>query len=440
MPVNKNKHPERLENSPLFNSENTQSTIHPEKLEFARFSELQKVESNAKTSKIIIYMMVVVVLGVGSALFIRNIVLNSIDNYDANTSSQDITNTKNISSFEETGFILNIVSKSDNNAVNVPNVSDFKDSQEIILGDTSAADNSFEVNTIQYDKYTNFSRLTFKFQERGAKLPPIKIQYNKFDKTLNITFPEAVAFDEKLTKETQVDKLVKKIYQKSQNSYLIELTETISYRPVILDGNFVVDMISTVNLSKLSQDTPNNINNKPSSKTETKTINGTTGSTSQEDPNKPNPPHYKNKFSQNKQFVSSKVLDNNIKHDNYWVWDEGSFFELSFGETNKLGEDYIPNAVAYYDSDNKDKVILVLEVENLAQAVLSNKKKLSANDIQNISGINMSGTNFVAVELVSFVNGKATYNIELKRKSDFQLLTQENYTKTTQIISVQIKD
>ena len=83
---------------------------------------------------------------------------------------------------------------------------------------------------------------------------------------------------------------------------------------------------------------------------------------------------------------------------------------------------------------------MYIEIENLTRATLPGG--ITADEIATKTSVNMAGANFVELSLVEFnqTTGKAIYKIELKKKANFQLLTQETYLGDTQILSVQIKD
>jgi hypothetical protein len=429
--------PDGIARSPLFNDD-LPSTIHPEKLEFSRFSELQKSESSAKTGKILVYIFIVIALGVGAALIVRGTIINNNNPATTNTSSTtaDTAATKTTEVANSNGIKLDIVAKSDSTVSNLPKKEDFRDNANLALGDSSVESSALNINSIHYQKLTSFSRITFNISGNEGKLPLVNLAYSPVEKSLKVFFGSMAKFTDEVKKSVSVDGFVNNMtFNEATNSMEIYLKEAFKYRIASLSGNLVIDLISQKELDKL-----NTITNTTDNTQNNTVISNSSNTNSSTDTNKPAAPFYENSFSQNKQYISSAVKDNSISQDNYWVWDQGSFFEISFGQSNKLGDEFVPNAVAYFDKSNTQKTILVLEVSNLEQPVLITKKTLTAADITNKTGLSLAGANFISVELISFEKGVAKYHFELKNKADYKLLTQDTYDGTTQILSLQLKD
>ncbi|RMD77464.1 hypothetical protein D6810_00860 [Candidatus Dojkabacteria bacterium] len=424
---------EGIQKSPLYSE--MPSTINPEKLEFKRFSEMQREEPKNETGRILLYIFLVVVFGVGAALVVRSVILNNNQSESDTTALSTKNGVKNNDIIID-DYTLNIVTKPESEAKNVAQNLEYKDSPALVLGDSTIDPSKVFLKKIEYTRYSTFSRTKFNFEAEGNKLPIINIEYSSTGRSITVLLNSKLTVSEGLKKVKKVDSFLKSIeFLSDKNSFKLNVSEAFKYRIYFDSGSLVLDLKSIEEINKVSNSQGSNTNtNNPSSSTPV-------SSPVTANENRPSAPFYVNKFSQNTQYISSNVSGNVILQDNYWAWDEGSFFEISFGKSNMLGENYIPNAKAYYSKSITDKPVIILEISNLSQAVLSTKKVLTAADIQAATGISSLGNaNFVKIELKEFKDGTAKYEIELKRKSDFKLLTQKTYDSTTQIVSLQIKD
>lgn len=431
---------ETIERSPLIGD--MPSTINPDKLEFSRFTDIQNEESGSNPIRILIYIVVVVGVGVATALIVRNLIVSN--NTQLDTNSQDTlaqTEAPQTETAAKQTFVLSTIARPDNTVINIAANEDYRDSSSLTAGESELALPEVSLDKIDYTRLTTFSRLVFNFSGNDQRLPQTNISFSQTERKLTLNFGQIGNIDSGLKKNTPIDNFVRSAsFIPASNSFEISVSEAFRYRVTNIEGNLILDIKSVREIEK--PETTTATNNQTDSATTTPTNNQTnTGqTTAQPQAGAPAAPFYENEFGRGTQFVSSNVNTSTLIHNNYWAWDEGSFFEFSLGKQGMLGDDYVPNSKAYFDESVTDKVILVWEISNLSQAALSTKGTLTAEEIQSTIGISLAGANFIKVDFVELKDGKATYKIQLKNKADFKLLTQTTYDKTTQIISLRIKD
>jgi hypothetical protein len=453
MPVTK-KVGDQIETSPLLHDRLPQptkpapahSTINPDKLDHARFSEMRDSESEGSSVRIIIYVVIVILIGVGSALLIRTLIANNQQSTQNETATDNTTTPA--SAMEETpedsAMMINTSIVEDDKALNLAENADYIDSALLTVGDESVDLASASLETIEYTDYTTFSRVVFDMDTVEGTLPKTNVTFDSSTSTLTVEFVDLDNINLELQDEFEVDSLVSDIaYNEELNVFEIMLSDPSKYRVLADTDNLVVDF-KTLDELAIVAETPSTDTSTEEDEDTDATDSTTTPPAAAPAPvadaSKPAAPFYENEFSKVKQYVSSALTTNTISHNNYYVWDQGSFFEFSFAEDNKKGDSYVPNAEAYMEmKDNKP--YLFVKVSNLAQAVFTTKS-FNAEEVSAKNGVNLAGANFVKVSLESFEKstGTALYKIELKRSADYRLLTQDTFDGKTQILSVQIKD
>lgn len=405
------------------------STINLEKMDKSRFSEMKEMESENSSLRIIVYVLIVIVIGVGLALLVRQLIANQQP--PSNSNQNPVSNPVSSNSALE----LSTTGVSDTLATNVAKNEDYLDSALLTLGDEGVDMESTSLDKIRYTDYSTFSRMIFDLSSSTAKLPKVNLAYDASKLTLTVEVVDLVQIASSLRADLDVDSLVSEIrFDKVNTKYIIFLTEKFKYRVYADKDNLVIDFKTLTELAKPEAEeeepvTPPTAPTTPVTPVVPPTTSG----------NKPAAPHYENSFSQTKQYVSSAVTGATITLNNYYVWDEGTFFEFSWAEEGEIGDDYVPNASAELVTEGGVNYIDVT-IENLKGANLSNG--VTAAQIESVRGFSMAGANFVGVTRTSFdvATGKAVYRVELKKKADFQLLSQETYDGNSQILSIQIKD
>lgn len=431
MPKIQNKEP--LEESPLMNRNSVKSTINPDRLEHARFTDIRDLDDDGTSPvRIIIYAVIVIIVGVGAAIVVRNLIANNqVDNDQQTEQAQD-----NDEPSQEEFVVLSLTPKADSSANNLASNEDYVDSSIVTLGDATLDMTNVELNKIEYTRFTTFARTTFVLTGNNQKLPKTNITYSAANDALTVQFIGLENINESLKDTVIINDIVKDIsFDESDSSFTLKFSKDSKFRVAQDLGSLLIDVKTVDELSKPDTQTP--VANDDEEEEEPETPVAPPSS----DPSKPSAPHYENAFSQNKQYISSSVTGNTLGFNNFWIWDESTFFEFSLGQTNAKGDNHIPNATAYY-KDEDSKTYLYLEIENLSSAPFSQTQSRTIENLIETTGATIapSQVNFVKVDLVSFSGGKAVYRIEVKHKSDFRLLTQETYDGTTQIVSLQIKD
>lgn len=421
---------DQMEESPLMSKSTPQSTISPEKMEKSRFTEMKDLEEDkANPMRIVIYAIIVIVIGVGLAFLVRTLINN---NNQGSTDTEETTDTEE--DVEETSaFEISLSPKNDTAASNLAANEDYTDSEIATLGDSTIDMTAVGLDTISYDRYETFARTIFVFSGNSGKLPKTNVTYSATEDELRVEFEGLTSINGELLVTEEISDIVDSIsYDTQASEFVIVFSEDSKYRVFNSGGNLAIDVKTLEEINKPEEVVPPTTDDEEE---ETSTTPPTSNGT------KPAAPHYTNSFSQSQQYVSSSVTANNIGFNNFWIWDEGTFFEFSLGMTSAVGEQYIPNATAYYEEED-GTTYLMLEVENLSNAPFSQTMSRTLQDLVSASGasINPDTVNFVKVDLESFSGGKATYKIEVKNKANFQLLSQTTYDNTSQILSIQIKD
>lgn len=428
-----------IDDTPIFPG--LHSTINPDKLDEARFTEIRENENDSNPMRIVIFVIVVIVIGVGAALIIRSAFGNNTQNTDNQQTTDDTNNNETVT---PSALTINTTVKSDSLATNLSKNTDYIDAETTQIGETlSMIDVSLD--KINVDRYTTFARLSFTFSGNAQKAPTTKATYKASTDNLTLEFVGLTKINNDLKTSVNVNNLIKSLaYQTDSAKYQINFEEDSKYRLFQVNGVVIVDVKTEKELAK---DTTTEDTTEDDSSTDTNTDTNTdntptnTNNNTSNNTGKPAAPHYTNEFSQIKQFISSKVSGNKVALNRYFTWDEGTFFEFSFGQNGSVGDDFIPNSTAYLE-EKDGKNYIVWEIENLSQEVFtsSNATSRTAGQIEEVTGVGLSAANFVRIDLVSYQNGMAKYRIELKKKADFKLMTQKTYDGKTQIQSLQIKD
>lgn len=426
---------EPMEESPLANRP-LHSTINPEKMDQTRFSEMRDLEEERTSPmRIVIYAIIVIIIGVGAAFLVRTLISNNQqpNNNQTQQPSQDEPEEE-----EPSSYVVSLTPKNDTTATNLAKNSDYVDSATVSLGDATLTMTNVALEAMKYDRYTSFARLTMDLNGGGSKLPKTTINYDSAKNQLTVAFQGLTKITEELLEEKSINDIIDSISYDTDNSYfVIKFSEKSKYRVVQSGGDLIIDVKTLTELAKPETQTPVADDEEPGTTPPTTTPPTTTPPSG----TKPAAPHLENPFSQNTQYLSTAVSTNTLGFNNYWIWDEGTFFEFSMGQTDVVGDQYVPNTTAYLKEES-GKNYLYLEVENLSNAPFNQSKSRTLEELVQTSGaaVDPAKVNFVKIDLVSFTGGKATYKIELKKKADYKLIAQKTYDDSTTIISLQIKD
>jgi hypothetical protein len=427
---------EEFDESPLVSRPTLHSTINPDRLEHNRFTEIRDLENEGNSSpvRIIIYAIVVILVGVGTAFLARNLFLNN--NQQPTETEQENTATDDEDSNDQiTALNINPTIQSDSSATNVASNSVYSDAAQATLGSTSQSMDNVSLAQISYAKYTTFSRVIMNF-EGNTSLPKVNVTFDADDNVLTISVPNLTDIAAQLKSQVNLNDVVESIaYSAENNTFQISLSEDSKYRVADASGDLLIDFKTVAELNKPeSSTTANGTNN-------TSTNNGSTTTNTSSNGTKPAAPFYTNAFSRDTQYISSSVNTNSIAYNNYWIADYNTYFEFSLGQAETNSESAIPNVKAYMQ-DEAGKSYIYFEIENLSNApfVISRGKTMEQILSETGAVINPDSVNFVRIELLTFENGKATYKIELKNKADYKLVSQVNFDEVTRVTTIQIED
>lgn len=415
-------------------SQSLQSTIHPERFDMSRFSDMQEKEEGP--FKVVFYVVGVIVIGVVLALVVRQLISNNQTPLTDNT-NQTSTETGQQASRVE----INTSVKSDADATERPLENDFGKVKQVSAGNVSAQVGSFAIDTISYNKFTSFGRVDMKIVGLSSisNFPALKFEFADNGKLLKISMPTGYSLDNNLvtelvTEASEVGDLLSSIvYTSASNTIELRFREEVLYRILPAVSKLVIDF------------KPVNETSADETVDETETATDEEALTPELPVNTPTAPttgvNYTNEFSRVEQFIKSKVTGNTIAFNNFYYEDTGSFFEFSWGITNQANENVIPNVSAkpiVIDGVNYIEVkISNLSNEPFALAGLANL----GTDLL-YTGINLSAANFVRVDRTSYENGVATYRVRVKNISDFRIVADTTIGDPTpdQVINLQIRD
>lgn len=405
------------------------STIDPTKLDQNRFSQIQRMESGDSSIKIILFAISIIVVGVLLVLFIKNASTgNQVTTTSAPESNPVVSNTNNY-------YVISTTKKADATAVKATEDDQYTDSATLSGGDSTLELSNISLSKIIYTSYTSFDRIVFDLTSISGKLPKFMVEYDSLKNMLIVSLPNLTNIESELKKDVTIGGLVKEIRFDSVNSrHLIYLSENFKYN-VFIDGT---DLIIDVKA--------NSTEVTPTPEVTATPVVTPTPSPVATDTNKPEAPFYDNEFSQNTQYISSNVTGNTINTSTFTIEDTGTYFEIALLAKGFTGEQYNPNVKAYLTTKSSVNY-LVIEVENIQTTFMNNAgspyyQNISATKIQENIGVNMSAANFVNMAFVSLSNGKAKYEIELKKKADYKIKVDsiDVLGQNSQGLIIQIKD
>lgn len=410
------------------------STINAEKFDDARFSEIRQMEKETSPLRIILFVVVVILIGGGGVLFFRNLISNDQTTNNTNTSTEADND-----AIQETqsSYVIDTSPIRDSQAVNAPKNSEYDESALITVGQST--DTQADLSRILYSRFQTFGRLTFDFTTEDKKLPKTTINFESTANRMIVSFAGVSTVNEGLKMDQVVNDIVKEIrYNEADNSFIILFEEKTRYVPVNDGDNLILNFKTVDELTNPTvEETPSEQEDEEPEEVETEEP------TTPADTNKPAAMHVDNEYSQNKQYVSSNVSTNKIAHDVYYFDNYVNSYQFSWAQKNAIGDEFVPNAVAYYDtSAPTGKVHLMVEISNLTQEIFQRNgvEELSISDIESKTGVSTSGSNLEKIELLSFENGTAKYRFVLNKKSDFKLWVDKTIDNTTGTISVTIKN
>lgn len=450
------KNSRTLSDSPLLNNDAESSvlhsTIHPERLDMSRFSDrMIEEEEEGSPLRIIIYVVVVIAIGVGLALGVRYLISQNNNQQNNNNNNQQPTTTGNETPQGSELIKVNTTALADNTAQNAPADDSFGESETTVVGTGLVAGTKAALQEINYQKYTTFVRITFTFKDLGAnnEVPSAIWGFQPNNNRITIAFDRALNMPTSgINPTTNINDLARDVTANLEDKeFMIQFTKPIEYRVAVVSNTMVLDVrekgttTPTTDGSETPTGTDTTADGSDSTDGEDTTTdttgsdNGggsTTGTTTTG--GTPTSNNYTNEFSQNPQTISNtKISGNVMAYNETFFGDTGPFFEIAFGERYKLGDTAIPNAKAEYVTTD-GKTYIKLTIQNLASFEFTD---IQASDMPQI---NLENANFVGAKRESFSNGTAVVMIEVKKKSNFKLLSEPTLSGQTQVTAIQIQD
>jgi len=422
--------PKKIEESPLLSGSSDSrgeggkmaSTVHPERFDMTRFSERRDEEESS--FRIILYVIVVVAIGVGLALLVRYLISN-------NTESTEDTPEDTTEEVEESAFDINTLTQADSLAEDAPTEADFTTAEETIIGSEEAVASGLNLSAIAFDRYTTFARLEFTLDgvTEATEVPITTINYDASAQEIEVILDADITVDTTLTTTETIAEVVETVsYDGITNTFSIFLSDETPYVATTTATGFRIDLQAEDESADedTTEETPETSEDE-TSETETE----------EPDPNRPTGVSYDNDFGSDKQFITSEVTGNTIAQNTFFYEDAGEYFEFAWGSTNKVGDDYVPNATAEYVTEGGTSYIEVT-LDNLSEEAFQNYN-ITGTNLDN-TNLDLSATPFVRVDRVSFEGGTATYRIQVSRQTTFRLFSEPTVDGTTQVIGIQIRD
>lgn len=419
----------REHNSPMhdggFGSDSADGNdrLHPERFDMTRFSERQDEEESS--FRIVIYIVIVILIGIALAFAARFFITRQSDTDE----TPNPTETQ-----EETNAAVTISTNpiSDELAENAPANSDLVDSALVSIGSAEITSSNFEVTRFIYDRYETFARNIFTLRTTDgteSDFPRVNVEFNPTANTIKVIFAEDTIINEDLMELIGINDTVTEVtYSSADNSFLLVLAEESKYRVWTNNLDLIIDVRTLEDIE--------NIENAPDQEVPP-------AAPVEEEPVVETPPatggtlNLMNEFSRSKQSVTSLVSGNTIGHNEFFYGDTVEYFEFAWGSRNNVGNDFVPNSTAELVTEGS-KSFIEVTINNLSSEAFE-QYGISGTALTT-GGINLSEANFVRIDRISFANGTAVYRIELKRPSDFRIISETTIGGATQVVSVQIKD
>jgi hypothetical protein len=396
-------------------------------LEPVRFSRRQDLEKHdSPIGKIMMYIVVVVLVGVGLTLLVQSYITSQNANTDVVATDTEPTPVVTIPNATIATAVL-----ADSAASSV-NKNELFTSSDLSLGSSSNDASGVNISLLDHEVYTSFTRTSWTLEGLKSGLPASKISYSAADKTVTVTFNGVANVDTGFLEEILVDvgnvESITGTKTDSGITFVLQLSASSKYYAFIVGGNKVVLDIKTdsqLNLPATPVATPTPSPAPAPAPTPTPTPVATGDA--------PAAPHYDNTMSQSKQYVASKVTGNSVYNDTYFYVDYGDSFQFSWAFRN-TGEMSIPNASAELKTDTDGTFYIEIKINNLAQDLLAALGKTEPT-----VSIPTTSTNYESMQLKSFTGGVSTYNLNLRHKGDFRLHSTQTY-EGYQLLGIQLKD
>jgi hypothetical protein len=414
------------------------SNLHPEKLTYAKFSEMRRSLDDDKMTvgRLILYVVLVIAIGIALTIGVQSYI-----RYQNDQQNQANNNPSTISQPVQSIIKVNSEFQSDNRAQPPILAADkFSDKNVAIGTDITAAGPFNSWNSLKYDRYNTTERLTLEFGIE-VKDPKAVVSYSATDKVLYIDIDKLATSKTELKPGTELIKLatdttaVKTVQNSSTGNKLrlsVYVSEPIKFTALYSSGKLIVDIrqadLVTGNTMPVASAPVATTTPSPS----------TTPTTTVPAGEKPAAPFYDNKYSKATQYISSSYTGNKLRIWNYTYRDYGDRYEFKFrvkDDGSKVNP-MKPNVKAYLNGNANDPKLYV-EVSNINWEILN---KSNANCFDNVGYGNVKR---ICGKFEADKN-MVTYTIDLYKLADFELDSIENSTvdpsRPGEVIWLKIKD
>lgn len=428
--------------SPEIGGDHPDHSVHPDRLEMSRFSDMQEDEEPRNYMRIIIYVVGVVAIGAAAALGVRYFLLS--DSTEEDETEEVADEEDNDPAVDTNPLQVRNTVLTDDQATSVSEKDDFKTAELLTFGDSDVAVADVEFAGLLVQPYESFTRVTMTVNGADT-VPASELTFDESENILVVDFPDAMAVVDGLAfseAETIGGLIESVVYDSTDATYTFQLSESSLYNLQVDDRRIFLDVVTeeefeTYNVTEQStgQTTqPSTDEDEEPADDSTNNSNQQQQDTTQEtQAQRPEGTNYENNFSTNRQFVTNVLEGNTINYNETFYEDAVDYFEIAWGSRNNVGVDYIPNASAELMTDEAGPYIQVV-IENLA--TIPPQQTL---DESNIS-ISLASANFTSLELQSFEKGTATYRVNLKTEAEFKLFTTTTVSGATQVLALQIRD
>ncbi|MDQ6985411.1 MAG: hypothetical protein Q9M91_01510 [Candidatus Dojkabacteria bacterium] len=421
-----------IEKSPLLSkdlSSSLHSTINPDRLDPARFSDLRVEEESP--IRIILYVIVVIIIGVGAAFGVRELISkdDTNDNNGNDVVVEDNNNdTNTVIDSNNSPITINTTAKPSGGVSNTPKDASFVTTESFSsIGNETIDSKTVTASKLNYQTYTTFSRTEIAFDglvaDNSQSLPVLGITFNNAENKLTVALGGAKTDPSLQTTSSIADSIVSEIqYDVVNNSFVFILNEDSRYAISAAGNRLIIDIKTQAQFDK------------DTSAIEDVVVEDTT---TEDKPvvTTPTGLNLDNDFSEETQFIVSSVTNDTIEYNEFYYEDTVNYFEIAWGSRNNVGDEFITNSTAELVEENGSFFIDVT-IKNLASY-----KDFGEASQATISA-DLSAANFLSGKLESFNEntGTAVYRVKLKNKASFRLASETTVSGQTQVLVLQIQD
>jgi len=391
-----------------------------------RYSARRKAarHDNSTIGKVILFLVIVIVAGVGLSLLLRDVLFKP-SNSESNTTSS-------VSAFTSTAYLPSILlldkdEKADSLSTSITPNSDYTQTA-LNIGSSQNTVAGAIVTGVGITRYTSFVRVLITIAGAETGLPPTSVSYNETSREITLVIDPMTISDTGMldTFDIEVGSIVAittSLDESNRLSFVFTLSEDSKYFVQANNGELLMDI-------KTMED----LNTQPTVSTSSTISASSSVSSSASSSVAADGVNYDNDPSQKKQYVVSNVEGRKLYNENYYYEDRGPDFQFSWALRGS-GEESIPNAEAEIVNIDGTNYIQ-LTIHNLFVDLLYATGKTEPN-----IKISLLGSPVAKIELKSYNIDTATsvYLVQLRYKADFRLHATET-EGDFRLLSLQVYD